>query len=488
MSEGSRRVSDYLPGGRGAQGFRRKRWSRTVSNLQELAGIGDVDRSAVNVFGSLAGTIADFAGAAAGVVAIVQLMQSWTGTQTTLDSIKNAINAQYARLREDQKAQDITARLTNLDNETAVAKGVADGLAADVAANLSTGERNQRIETCLTALEALGGEAWNAPFDDQVYWNDWPDFANIFGAGDDFYREFGYGYSKFGTDDLAPAPDQNGRVLSYTYILAAYLRVLALVLAEIIALESPSVQQWKDALHNAAQKLQNVHDTILESIESLAPAPWSGPRTSPSDPLEGQFAWTGFDLFEAMQWFVFVGVPLPDLAAPLTGVTPLYRRFEPGQSRCHGRGCADRVRRRRSPQRIQLHSLLDRRQDEGRRLHPRSLPGAPPDPLPPSWYDPYRKFQVRLLKRRKDVYRGVGLPAVREAITKVSALIGEPPPAGPSPADWSLLQVSEIVGPDDAGQRSLRHVRRFLEQTPVYDLPDTYWSSPVKGFRALLEV
>jgi hypothetical protein len=51
-----------------------------------------------------------------------------------------------------------------------------------------------------------------------------------------------------------------------------------------------------------------------------------------------------------------------------------------------------------------------------------------------------------------------------------------------------LREVSDFVGLDDAGQRSLAHVRRFLEQTPIYDLPDAYWSAPVKGFRALLDV
>ena len=65
---------------------------------------------------------------------------------------------------------------------------------------------------------------------------------------------------------------------------------------------------------------------------------------------------------------------------------------------------------------------------------------------------------------------------------------GDAPPIGPSPADWSLREVSDYVGLDDAGQRSLAHVRRFLEQTPIDDLPDAYWSAPVKGFRALLEV
>jgi hypothetical protein len=378
--------------------------------------------------------------------------------------------------------------LTNLDNQTAFAAGVADGLEADVAANLSLGERNQRIETSLTALEALSDEAWNAPFDDQVYWNDWADFANIPGQGGEFYFDFGYGYSKFLNDDLAPKPDGNGRVLSYTYILPAYLRVLALVLAEIIALESPSVPQWREALRKATQKLQSEHDKILESIEDLAPAPWSGPRTSVWDPLEGQFAWTGFDLFQAMQWFVFAGAPLPYVGAPLTGVTPLYRQFDPAESDVTVAGvqiefgAVDRF----SGYSAMASWVVDKTKADGYILGPYTEPL--PNPLPPSYYDPYRKFQVRLLKRRKDVYRGIGLPAVREAITKVSRLIADPPPADPSPADWSLRQVSDIVGLDDAGQRSLSHVRRFLEQTPVYDLPDSYWSAPVKGFRALLEV
>jgi hypothetical protein len=458
-----------------------------LSNLQELAGIGDANKSAVNVFGALAGTIADFAGAATAVAQVVQLIEQWSGTQTDLDSIKNAVNTEYARLREDQKAKDIGDRLTNLDNQTAFAKGVADGLAADVAANLSVGERNQRIEECFHALEALSGDAWNGVFDDQVYWNDWPDFADIAGQGGELYTDFGYGYSKWSSDDLAPDPDGDARVFSYTYILPAYLRVVALILGEIIALESPP-QLWQEPLHEAAQKLQSVHDTILERIENLAPAPWSGPRTSRSDPLEGQFAWTGFDLYQAMQWFEFAGAPLPYVGAALTGVTPLYHQFEPGNPDVAVAGvqiefgAVDRF----SGYSSVASWIVDKTKADGSILGP--YEGPPPDPVPPSFYDPYRKFQIRLIKRRLDVYRGVGLPAVREAITKVSRLISDPPPLAPNPGDWSLREVSDYVGLDDAGQRSLAHVRRFIEQTPVFDLPDSYWSAPIKGFRALLEV
>jgi hypothetical protein len=31
-------------------------------------------------------------------------------------------------------------------------------------------------------------------------------------------------------------------------------------------------------------------------------------------------------------------------------------------------------------------------------------------------------------------------------------------------------------------------VRSFVEDTPVFDLPDSYWSDERRGFRALLNV
>jgi hypothetical protein len=50
-----------------------------------------------------------------------------------------------------------------------------------------------------------------------------------------------------------------------------------------------------------------------------------------------------------------------------------------------------------------------------------------------------------------------------------------------------LVRETEFWHPTGCRSAQLEHVRRFLEQTPIDDLPDADWC-PAKGFRALLEV
>lgn len=51
------------------------------------------------------------------------------------------------------------------------------------------------------------------------------------------------------------------------------------------------------------------------------------------------------------------------------------------------------------------------------------------------------KFQLRQLKRTKDVYIGVGLRSVRQVINTLHALVGDSPLAGPEFGDWSLREI-----------------------------------------------
>jgi hypothetical protein len=250
------------------------------SNVGDLLAIGGANAKGVKIFGSMVGAVADFAGAVTGVGQLVNLIvTTWSGSQSDLDQIKDAIAQVFDRMNERQKAKDTSDRITNLENEIAPAAGVADGLERDVEANLTQGERNQRIETCAAALEALSGNAWFPLYVDQVYWNDWSDF---------FIGEVGYGYSKWPTDGLAPtAPGSRDEVFNYIYVLPAYLRVVALVLAEIVALDPAGVTEWnKTVLSPAVTLLETYHDKIAnEGITLLSPSPWSGSRDQPWDPL-----------------------------------------------------------------------------------------------------------------------------------------------------------------------------------------------------------
>jgi hypothetical protein len=94
---------------------------------------------------------------------------------------------------------------------------------------------------------------------------------------------------------------------------------------------------------------------------------------------------------------------------------------------------------------------------------------TPPFDLGSSDPAPYNKFQVRLRKRRKDVYMGVGLVTVLNAANNLNALIGDPPFPG-GYADWSIrndivpLVGQQVSRPD--GSISLRALQNFLLNTP----------------------
>jgi hypothetical protein len=94
----------------------------------------------------------------------------------------------------------------------------------------------------------------------------------------------------------------------------------------------------------------------------------------------------------------------------------------------------------------------------------------------------YHKFQIRLLKKTKDLYVAIGLLDVWKAINSVRSILGEAPLSRPNYADWSFRAISNIVG-----QASLRAIQRFIVSTPPIDTPQTPSLIPV-GFRTLLAV
>jgi hypothetical protein len=83
----------------------------------------------------------------------------------------------------------------------------------------------------------------------------------------------------------------------------------------------------------------------------------------------------------------------------------------------------------------------------------------------------YPKFLLRQLKRKKDVYVGVGLRNVLQAINDLNRLLGKPivPDAL---GDWSLREVLGLSQlPSIGGSRSLRALASFIIQTEPLDTP-----------------
>src|SRR5262245_8649868 len=219
--------------------------------------------TAVATLGAMAGTIADFAGAAGAVGPLVSLVLSKMGEgNTELRELRALVERLFNRLNQHQKAQDITVRFTNLDNQLAPAQAALDTLEATLNSNPSPAERIEAIKPCVTALEALNNTVWFAPVDDQVYWND--SFDNVVDGQNVAYCHF---------LDLAPQPDESNNVFSYTSVLPYYLKALAIFLAVAKALDQNVVVHFGDSvLKPARDLLLKWHDKIVrEGVVELAP-------------------------------------------------------------------------------------------------------------------------------------------------------------------------------------------------------------------------
>jgi hypothetical protein len=100
----------------------------------------------------------------------------------------------------------------------------------------------------------------------------------------------------------------------------------------------------------------------------------------------------------------------------------------------------------------------------------------PPLDLQPADPNPYYKFQIRLLRKWKQVYVGVGLPPVWTMINGLKKLVGDPLLPRPNNADWSMRQVAAIAAgqppvPVNLTPVSLVAVARFLQNTIPSDTP-----------------
>jgi hypothetical protein len=102
-----------------------------------------------------------------------------------------------------------------------------------------------------------------------------------------------------------------------------------------------------------------------------------------------------------------------------------------------------------------------------------AFPATSTDPAP------FNKFQIRLLKRVKDVYVGVSLLTVWNTVNNLKKLVGDPPLPAPGFADWSfrrdMVGFTGVQRPD--GSISRRDVAAFISDTPPADVPPSLFIS-----------
>lgn len=84
----------------------------------------------------------------------------------------------------------------------------------------------------------------------------------------------------------------------------------------------------------------------------------------------------------------------------------------------------------------------------------------------------FRKLQIRTLKRTKDLYVTLGLPAVWQMINHLKALAGDQSTPEPEFSTWSVREAFQVAKLEPVnGCYSLRTLADFLVKTQPYDTP-----------------
>jgi hypothetical protein len=442
-----------------------------------LKGVGVQNTQAIQAMGTLIVGLmaaATATGVGAIVVGVVGAVGSFVGAMLPLlnqgaDQTQNA-SAALVKLVQDllqaDAAQAHNTRANDIQDQMANANKVRDALKSlSNQLPLPQPEVTTQLENIIQAIEALkpadvaglncqstgGGAKWEYPFNFQVFWNDLDTPDNAFPPLG-FPDPFGFPLTlnqltHFGYDKQAPKPDANNNVFCYTTILPAYMYSISVFLTVGVVIDPKFTQNWGDTvIRPSACLLQSVHDFILNNgITQLSPGFFNDQSLSAlllqymldaSDPNNGlQHAQSGvvpalsklpfglaeqFDANEQAGLSIEYGAVEKFSGFSSMGTYTLLATFVPNQ---------------------------------GFRF-----PGNIPY---------FLKFQIRQLRRFKDVYAGCGLLHVWDFINNLKKLVGDTPLPGPSLADWWFRRdLAKIAPMRGDGSFSLRDMQNFIMSTP----------------------
>lgn len=478
-----------------------------MANFNELLG---TDKRAVVVLGAAVGTIADFAGGIGGALEVakkfltfVHILDSGSDQLALIATALQEILKDIKDIKKVQEAQATLERLTRLEQFSAEARSVSDVLQAALNTKppVDSGTRIALMQKCREAVDNLSAEAsWLMPLLDDVYFDDtgkhvFPTFEHL--QGDLLLQtllprsvDVGYWTSnlrplaaddKFSLPRFSPRADADNLVFTRRYVLPLWLYVQGVFLTVGAALFPAFVKDFADVIGKDAEFLRTMHDKIKdEGIMSLAPQLWDVP-----------------DLFLEAWW----GIPDFGVADQAEGFAPKSPR---GVSQVLGDfnnlvglridyGAVEIFSGASTPEEEYILLLKDVSPFENANTDSRdAFQWTPPIEITSLVSNPAvnRKFQIRVLKKLKEVYRDIGLVEVWKAIFRLRALHGVIEALPSSFGDWSFLDIFRLLDENslrnDSRAFSLLKLKTFIELTPPKDTPAP--SDLPLGFRVLLGV
>ena len=223
-------------------------------------------------------------------------------------------------------------------------------------------------------------------------------------------------------------------VFYYTYSLPLYLYAVSIFLVVAGSLDPKFVTNYADIIRSAAALLKSRHDQIFQTgLTQLTPGNWAATQ--------------------------LVNIACHGWEPPAPGVTLVNGILDGGASIVPVAAMIEYG----AVEKFSGYSSVGNN-------YQINLVGIGSYADPSTFY----KFQIRLLKRTKDVYIGVGLGNVRQVVNNLNALVGDPPLSGQNFGDWSfreLLGLSNLA-PTSSGY-SLRALSEFIIGTQPLDTPYT---------------
>jgi hypothetical protein len=446
-----------------------------VQNTQIISAVGGIIATMADFsVGNFVGAVVTFVGA------IVSLFDTKSGPDE-IQQLGQALDKLITDIYKAEGANSLDTWKQGITDEVSPVQGIQASLKAWADAPPASSVITQALTDIVAKLAALAppdvsdyrpsyggyppsGAYWMRPYNYQVYWDDsdspdirwpWPPYSPL--------AVEQYGYPK-----QAPTADGNGNVFYHTYILPSFLYVVSVFLAVGAVFDPKFKENWADTvLKPTILFLRSAHDYIISpnhGLTQLAPPPFTA---------ESLTTLLATYVKDAQQAGPFLAGP--PLGGAQQGILPSFNWLGPsgiGFITTPGLeieyGFVDKFSGYNS---VGIYTILTNSQDF-------SFASGP---------NYYGKFQIRLIKRKKDVYVGTGLSAVWSTINNLNAIVGDPPLPGPSIADWSvrrdLAPFANVTASN--GSVSLVAIQNFLLKTP----PTDFKEGPLAGsFRAALNV
>ncbi|HXM02195.1 MAG TPA: hypothetical protein VN939_06305, partial [Chthoniobacterales bacterium] len=259
----------------------------TAELIQNLNLLGKGNASAINIFSSALGTLADLSGAVGGVISGIEgIVNLFTPNQQDayLAQILSEIQQYLVQMYTDIEARFQEQYWQELSNLVSASESTVQSLPNLVAAQppLTDYDKTVQIETCLQPVNTLTdttvlptGSYFVTTYSSMTYYTDAGLYISLNSPFFDSNNNIEFSSGDVGYGTQAPSNPSNDQVFSYLYVLPYCVKAYAALITTGIALYSDfgnNAQRWEGSLISFAQFLTTIHNTIAGGIRKLTPA------------------------------------------------------------------------------------------------------------------------------------------------------------------------------------------------------------------------